>query len=196
MTTDQVEGAWAAELTKRIGAEVKRLRGKRSAQWLADRTTAIGMGISRPTISELETGKRKTITVQELLVLAHALNTSPAALIYPGPYDQDTEALPGRTVTEHSAAQWFSALAYWPIGPITDEFAPLPPQASNAGNMWLRNTRVLRLARDLEAVEIARNAVMMRGQFDADRDQIAFYDNRIQQLKADLRAARERSGDD
>jgi hypothetical protein len=62
--------------------------------------------------------------------------------------------------------------------------------------MWLRNTRVLRLARDLEGVEIARNAVMMRGQFDADRDQIAFYDNRIQQLKADLRAAKERNGDD
>lgn len=195
MTTDP-EGDWAAALTKRIGAEVKRLRGKRSAQWLADRTAAIGMGISRPTISELETGKRKTVTVQELLVLAHALNTSPAALVYPGPYDQKTEALPGRMVTEHGAAQWFSALAYWPIEPITDDFAQLPPQASNAGNRWLQNTRVLRLARDLEAVETARNAVIMRGQLDADRDQIAFYDNRIQQLRVDLLAAEEPNGDD
>jgi transcriptional regulator with XRE-family HTH domain len=197
MTTEP-EGDWAAALTKRIGAEVKRLRGKRSAQWLADRTAAIGMGISRPTISELETGKRKTVTVQELLVLAHALNTSPAALVYPGPYDQKTEALPGRSVTEHVALQWFSALAYLPVEPIADDFAQPPPlpQASNAGNMWLRNTRVLRLARDLEAVETARNAVMTRGQFDADRDQIAFYDARIQQLKVDLLAAEERNGDD
>jgi hypothetical protein len=59
------------------------------------------------------------------LVLAHALNTSPAALIYPGPYDQETEVLPGRTVTEHSAVQWFSALAYWPIEPITDDLPNL-----------------------------------------------------------------------
>ena len=67
---------------------------------------------------------------------------------------------------------------------------------SHAGNTWLHTTRVLRLARDLEAVETARNAVMMRGQFDADREQIAFYDNRIQQSKVDLLAAKERNGDD
>lgn len=110
--TTEVEGDWASALTKRIGAEVKRLRGKRSAQWLAARTAAIGMGISRPTISELETGKRKTITVQELLVLAHALNTSPAALVYPGPYtDHLTEVVPGTEALELWAVQWFSGLS-------------------------------------------------------------------------------------
>ncbi|WP_082944740.1 helix-turn-helix transcriptional regulator [Mycobacterium sp. 852013-50091_SCH5140682] len=186
MTTSDDQSDWAAAVTKQIGAEVRRLRGKRSAQWLAERTAKCGWGISRPTISELETGKRKTVTVQELLVLAHALNTSPAALLYPGPYDREIEALPGRELTEFDAVQWFSALGYWAD----------VPQARNDGNVWLGNTRALRLSRELASAQGAQNMLLMRGEFDRDRELIANYDDQIRRLKAELAALHEGDQDD
>lgn len=178
MTTNDDQPDWAATVTGQIGAEVRRLRGKRSAQWLADQTTKYGWGISRPTISELETGKRKTVTVQELLVLAYALNTSPATLLYSGPYDSETEALPGRIITEFDAVQWFSALGYWAE----------VPQARNDGNVWLNNTRALRLSRELASARGAKDMLLARGEFDRDRELIANYNDQIRGLEAELAA--------
>jgi transcriptional regulator with XRE-family HTH domain len=186
MTTGEDRPDWAAAVTKQIGAEVRRLRGKRSAQWLAERTATFGWGISRPTISELETGKRKTVTVQELLVLAHALNTSPAALLYPGPYDREIEALPGRELTKLNAAQWFSALDYWADA----------PQSRNDGNAWLANTRGLRLSRELASAQSAKNLMLIRGEFDRDRELIANYDDQIRRLEAELAALHDERQDD
>lgn len=178
MTTNDDQPDWAAAVTGQIGAEVRRLRGKRSAQWLAEQTAKYGWGISRPTISELETGKRKTVTVQELLVLAHALNTSPATLLYPGPYDGEIEALPGRNLTEFDAVQWFSAIEYWAD----------TPQARNDGNVWLNNTRALRMSRELASAQSAKNTLLIRGEFDRDRQLIANYDDQIRRLEAELAA--------
>lgn len=89
--------------------------------------------MSRSVISDLETGRRRYVTTAELTVIAAALNTSPVALVYPGPYDQDVELLPGVARREVAAAQWFSGFAYW----ATDV-----PEARNDGNVWLRNTQV------------------------------------------------------
>ena len=102
---------WEQSLTVRIGTAIKRLRGKRSAQWLADETAKFGYAIGRATISEIETGRRRTITVAELFVLARALNAAPVTLVFPDPTDDQSrlvEALPGVEVTEFEAAQWFS----------------------------------------------------------------------------------------
>lgn len=101
---------WAADLTKRIGEEIKRLRGKRTGQWLSDRTADLGQRVSRSTISEIETGRRKSITVSDLILLAAALNTTPVALVYPGPYTEPIKFTPNQEVPEIWAAQWFSGL--------------------------------------------------------------------------------------
>ncbi|WP_299489911.1 helix-turn-helix domain-containing protein [uncultured Gordonia sp.] len=87
---------------------MKRLRGKRSAQWLADQTGELGHPIPRTTISETENGRRTSITVQELVVLAQALGVPPIELLYPGVPDADTEVLPNDRRTAWQAAQWFS----------------------------------------------------------------------------------------
>jgi transcriptional regulator with XRE-family HTH domain len=102
--------SWADETTARIAAEIKRLRGERSGQWLSDRTAELGHRVSRSTISEIETGRRKSITVTDLVLLAAALSTAPVALLYPGPYDEVTDVLPGVPVRQLRAATWFSGL--------------------------------------------------------------------------------------
>lgn len=100
---------WATAVAKRIGAEVKRLRGNgRSAQWLSERCAELGYPIGRATISEIEVGRRKTISVPELIVLAEALGVPPVQVLYPGLPDGDTEYLPGQHVSAIEAVLKFS----------------------------------------------------------------------------------------
>lgn len=99
---------WPDEITGRIAAEIKRLRGDRSGQWLSDRTADLGYRVSRSTISEIETKRRKSITLADLIILAAALDTVPVALVFPGPYNEDVRALPKLQVPQIWAAQWFS----------------------------------------------------------------------------------------
>lgn len=102
---------WPDEITARIAAEIKRLRDEvlgMSGQQLSDRTAELGHRVSRSTISEIETGRRKSITVADLTILAAALDTVPIALIYPGPYDENIRALPQLEVPQIWAVRWFS----------------------------------------------------------------------------------------
>ena len=104
---------WSDEQARQIGKAIKALRGDRTGQWLADRTAELGHAISRTTISELESddGRRKHVTTAELCVLAAALNTAPIALLYPGPYGQQVEVLPGVDWPQQiQAVQWFSGI--------------------------------------------------------------------------------------
>jgi transcriptional regulator with XRE-family HTH domain len=65
-----------------------------SAQALADRVTALGLAMSRSTLADIENGRRKFITVAELLAIANALNAAPIMLVFPGPYT-DIEVIDG-----------------------------------------------------------------------------------------------------
>ncbi|HME74272.1 MAG TPA: helix-turn-helix transcriptional regulator [Mycobacterium sp.] len=102
---------WAGDQAERVGRELKRLRGRRSGQWLSDRTAELGYRVPRTTISELENGKRKYVSTAELAILARALDTAPVALLYPPPYQDDIELLPGQSSTSWSAAEWFSGMS-------------------------------------------------------------------------------------
>jgi transcriptional regulator with XRE-family HTH domain len=101
---------WATDQAERVGRELKRLRGRRSGQWLSDRTAELGYRVPRTTISELENGKRKYVSTAELAILARALDSAPAALLYPPPYGDEIEVLPGQSSTSWSAAEWFSGM--------------------------------------------------------------------------------------
>jgi transcriptional regulator with XRE-family HTH domain len=107
---------WAGRLTKRIGDAIKDLRVPRSGQWLEDRTAELGHRVSRSTISEIETGRRRSITISDLVVLAAALETAPIALIYPPPYSEDIEVLPGVTRRKIDAVQEFSGFVEPGVG--------------------------------------------------------------------------------
>lgn len=101
--------SWDEALLARTAEEIRRLRKQQglSAQKVADRTGELGQTVSRTTVADIENGRRKYISVAELLLLAAALNTTPAALVYPGPYTDEVEVLPGAELPEGLAAQWF-----------------------------------------------------------------------------------------
>lgn len=99
---------WAEEQAQRIARTVRALRGKRSAQWLADQTEALGYTVTRSVISDLELGRRRYVTTAEISVLAAALTVPPAFLIYPEQPDGLVEVLPGTGVPSTRAVMWFS----------------------------------------------------------------------------------------
>lgn len=109
MLSDMSEN-WSDEVTGRIADEIKRLRGGRSGQWLSDRTAELGYRVSRSTISEIETKKRKSISITDLIVLAEALSVSPLALLYGNDNGAVIEYVPGEQVQRLVAVQRFSGI--------------------------------------------------------------------------------------
>ncbi|MCL6302934.1 helix-turn-helix domain-containing protein [Streptomyces kronopolitis] len=103
------ESDWAERLAATIAGEILRYRRnqKMSAQRLSDRCAELGMDVPRATISNLENGRRTSIAVAELLVLAAALDVPPAALVFPVGYTEETEALPGAMTPPYEAVRWF-----------------------------------------------------------------------------------------
>lgn len=100
---------WESITTQRVGRQLRKSRKelKLSAQGLADRTSELGHPIGRATITDLETGRRQSVTVAELLILAAALKISPVALLYADQFaDGEVEMLPGMTTTAAHAALW------------------------------------------------------------------------------------------
>jgi hypothetical protein len=95
---------WAEEQAHRVAREINRLRGKRSAQWLADQTAKLGYPVSRSVIADLENGRRRYVTTAELTVLASVLETAPIALLFPPPYDEHVDMLPDEEVVSKLVA--------------------------------------------------------------------------------------------
>lgn len=101
-------GDWAEEQALRIAQTVRALRGKRSAQWLADRTEALGYTVTRSVISDLELGRRRYVSTAEIIVLAAALTVPPAYLLYADLPDGLVEVIPSKPVPSIDALRWFS----------------------------------------------------------------------------------------
>ena len=107
MKQSSAEG-WASGWTRLIGANVRALRKARSlsTQKLSDKCAEQGFPVPRNTIVNLETGRKETLSVQELTVIALALDASPVSLLYP--LDQPAEIAPGQHRNPFHAAQWFA----------------------------------------------------------------------------------------
>lgn len=105
---------WADGLHRRIAAAIKRARGARSAQWLADETERLGFPISRAAIANYESGRKKGLDVAELVALAAALQIPALALIFPDVPDGLVELLPNVSTTSWDAAAWFCGEAPFP----------------------------------------------------------------------------------
>ena len=132
--------SWAESIVARVASEVRRLRGKDhsalSAAKLADRTVDFGWGISRSVVADLETGRKKSLDVSELLILAAALGVSPAQLVYPDLPKGTVEVLPGLQQESHDALRWFSGETglMRPSSEWTEEESDVPFE------MWVRDT--------------------------------------------------------
>lgn len=148
---------WEGRLTERIASEIRRLRTnqKISAQALADRVTELGLAMSRSTLADIENGRRKFITVAELLAIACALNAAPVMLVFPGPYDgfERVDGLPASpSGTPMGIAPKSEAINWFCGENLNDRLI------SNFA-AWEENRRPLSEARELQQLEWDRNSI-------------------------------------
>ena len=115
---DSANTDWEARFTQGVAGEIKRHRKARkwSAQKLSDECAALGLPLSRANVFDLENGRRPTLTVAELAVIARALDVPPVQLLYPVGYADEAEVLPGVTSSPFDCARWFAGEAPFPDG--------------------------------------------------------------------------------
>jgi transcriptional regulator with XRE-family HTH domain len=102
---------WSRSVASTIAEQVRRTRNRKelSAQELSDRCAQLGFPIHRSVIANLENGRRPTVGVDELLVLAKALAVPALWLLFP-PDAERVEQLPGRFTDPLTASQEFTGL--------------------------------------------------------------------------------------
>lgn len=201
--------SWAEAIVARVAGEVRRLRSKEhsaiSAAKLSDRTHDIGYAISRSVVADLETGRKKSIDLPELLVLAAALGVSPAQLVFPDLPKGSVEVLPGLPQESHDALQWFCGEAGL-MKPSDDGFDPDTQKPLeewvraefDARNdrvsitrEWLRELRTMRSARvelrnGLSASESRDHLALMRATYENARRRSEELYHQMTELGMDL----------
>nr|WP_026151130.1 helix-turn-helix transcriptional regulator [Streptomyces prunicolor] len=87
---------WEDRVKANVAGEVRRRRKEMgwSAQDLADRCEQLGHPIPRNVIANMESGRRATLPLVDVIVLAAALETYPVYLIFPVGYVDRTQELP------------------------------------------------------------------------------------------------------
>lgn len=107
--TVEHEPDWPTRVSRTIAGEVRRHRIGQgmSAQQLADACEKLGAPVPRTVISNLENGRRGSVTVADVMVLAAALGVPPAALVFPVGYVDEVEHLPGQAAPPLVAADWW-----------------------------------------------------------------------------------------
>ncbi|MEY9938597.1 helix-turn-helix transcriptional regulator [Streptacidiphilus sp. MAP5-3] len=101
---------WPRAVIGVAAAEIKRLRVELelSQHDLAEACAEIGYPIPRNVLANLESGRRESLQVVELLVLAKALACSPVSILFPVAYRETVHPLPGEPRDSLAAADWVS----------------------------------------------------------------------------------------
>jgi hypothetical protein len=134
------------------------------------------MPIPRNVLANLESGRRDTITVAEVVVLAAVLGVSPMELICPVGYDGEIEILPGRKMDPLQASRWVDGQLILEIaGSTTHLRAPSLGEESGISlieqheavldEVYRHDGEVVRTERDLD---VARTTVSMTEAAAAD----------------------------
>lgn len=107
--SSHVTDEWGGRLIGVAAREIRRHRARRglSAQQLADACSKYGLSMKRSVIANLESGRRPTLSLVELIVLAKVLQVAPVELVLPLGYESEIEILPGEVVNTWDAAKWF-----------------------------------------------------------------------------------------
>src|ERR1022692_5103062 len=103
---------WSVRVAHGIGRRVAyhRARADLTASMLSARCAERGLPLDRNVITKIENGHRNSVPVDEVCVLAAALNVAPIRLLFGVGIEDDTEAeiLPGQVRAPFAAAQWFT----------------------------------------------------------------------------------------
>lgn len=99
--------------TQVIAKRVRQARARHglTAQQLAEKLTTAGVPWTRATVTKVETGRRESITVTELLALARVLDVAPLHLLVPvdgRPYDDERRYLvtPNEAQPVYRVREW------------------------------------------------------------------------------------------
>jgi|GEM_PF-5915222 len=172
-TDDEVTGAEGAfaDWTRRIGSHVAALRTERqlSAQQVADRTSKLGNEVTRSTIANLESGRKESVSIVEIAMLAAALEVAPVRLLF-DVREPEVAALPGQKTSAVRAIDWWSALAPAPGSAEADH-----PSAEYSG--------------PVELVRSYDGAVKAILAFESARHTHGTDDPEVRRLEGELRAA-------
>jgi transcriptional regulator with XRE-family HTH domain len=151
-------GDEGAAYTAVVMAEVKRLREARQPRWsaarLAKEMTAVGIPWTRDAVTNLETGRRKSLHAHELLALAYVLDVaSPVDLLAP----PTAARLP---VTPEVQAETLDARAWcWgQTGPLRRWLTAEPYERDAIRVEWLRAEQ-----RKVLGAHVRLNAAQARG---------------------------------
>ena len=92
-----------------------------SAQQVADECEKRGLPIKRSVLANLESGRRTTLSVPELLILADVLGVPPIVLLFPLGYVSRVRVLPGAAATPEQAMGWFGGTLVHADDPASGE---------------------------------------------------------------------------
>lgn len=98
-----------------IAKRLRELRERRgiTAEQLSERMRDVGVPFDKSVVANLETGRRRFVTVQELLALAHILDVAPVHLLLP--IDNEAAAYaytPNRTAEVWKVREWVRGHPY------------------------------------------------------------------------------------
>lgn len=79
-----------------------------STQQLSDACAGLGLPVARSVLANFETGRRPTVSVPEVFVLAQALDVPPILLLCPLGHADTVEVSPGREMPTWDALKWFA----------------------------------------------------------------------------------------
>lgn len=186
------QSTWNQRMVAAVGEHVKQIREskspKLSAERLAERVSKLGYPYSRSALVNLEYGRKKTLEVTELLVIAEALDIPPVELLFPGLMTEQCEFLPGQFTTAWHSLKRFTG-------------------ETDHGGVAMRDQREYRLSlmRELDKnqAQILESGERRKAALSAgDHDRVQFEESRIESarkydelLKGNIRAAGYNVGD-
>jgi transcriptional regulator with XRE-family HTH domain len=134
-----VDGVFGKRTTKTVAARVRQYRTDRgwSARVLAEKCQAAGLKWERDVVANLESGRRTSVTLDELLILALVLNVPPILLVTPLGTKDEQQVAPGVSATPWDVYRWFLGEIADPRG---DEFA-----TAEAKTKWSKAREPIRL---------------------------------------------------
>lgn len=142
---------WAKRLVISVADAIKHYRGEAgmSTQRLADACAELGYPIARSVLANLESKRRDSVTLAELLVISRALNVSVVQMVFPVGRTEQSEPLPGEQRPTWLAAQWFTGEQPWflPAKELQEFFGGFIAQGDDYG-AYIKNTDPLRKYRE------------------------------------------------
>ncbi|WP_371791849.1 helix-turn-helix domain-containing protein [Streptomyces sp. NBC_01471] len=180
---------WVDRIKANVAAEVRRRRKEMgwSAQDLAEQCEQLGHPIPRNVIANMESGRRASLPLVDVMVLAAALETYPVCLIFPVGYVEQTQELP----FQHLVPTWDALRRFTGEEEVPLHDAGLVPDFE--AHASLVSTALAALAEEEQARFAARTATSRAQQEEAERKRTTYADQAIsakynlRYLRRDLR---------